>query len=269
MKNALSIYENRNIDYANFHHDNLHPKGSGIGIYIFTGLFALVTLVGGAGYWAFSAKLDGAVIAPASFVVEGNRKTVQHLEGGIVKDLLVREGDYVEADQVLLRMDATGDEVNVNVLGSQLSELYVRRARLTSELAQDKIFEFDAEKHPVVGNLTLEERNKLIAVQKALFKEQIEARESEEKVVAQRISRFEEEVAGLAEQRAANERQLVIIDKEIETFEDLLRRQLTAVSRVSAIRRERERLLGSDAQLATSQARALNEIDELKLTVLG
>jgi len=269
MKNALSIYENRNIDHANFYYDNPQPKGSGIGIYIFMGLFALVTLVGGAGYWAFSAKLNGAVIAPASFVVESNRKTVQHLEGGIVKDLLVREGDYVEADQVLLRMDATGDEVNVDVLGSQLSELYVRRARLTSELAQDKVFEFDAEKHPVVGNLAPEERNKLIAVQKALFSEQLEARESEAKVVAQRISRFEEEVAGLAEQRAANERQLVIIDKEIETFEDLLRRQLTAVSRVSAIRRERERLLGSDAELATSQARALNQIDELKLTVLG
>lgn len=271
MSNALTLFQDKGMNY--YPHDDydpdMQPSGSGIRGYVFLGIFALTALIGGAGYWAFSARLDGAVIAPATFVVESNRKTVQHLEGGIVRDLLVKEGDYVEANQVLLRMDATSDEVNVDVLGSQLAELNVRRARLTAELSGAETFEFDADANPVVRNLPAAERETLLSVQKALFNEQYEARKSEAEITAQRVSRFEEEVAGLQEQRAANARQLAIIDKEIETFEDLLRRQLTAISRVNAIKRERERLLGSDAELATSQARARNQIDELKLSVIG
>lgn len=245
------------------------PKASGIVFYVLLGLVALVGLVGGAGYWSVSAKLDGAVIAAASFVVESNRKTVQHLEGGIVRDILVREGDYVTADQVLLRMDSTDSDIDVDVLGTQLAELYVRRARLLAELAGKTRFAFDPSRNQVVGALSDEDRKALIAVQTDLFDAQVRAKNGEAAIVAQRIVRFEEEIAGLEEQREANDRQLTIIGEELVSFETLLKRGLTAASRVNGIKREMERLRGADAQFTTAQARAGNQIDELKLNKIG
>ena len=107
---------------------------------VILGLLCISLFVGGSIYWSLTTKLDGAVVAPASFVVEGNRKTVQHLEGGIVSELLIKEGDVVEANQTLLRLDSTDTDVNLTVLGSQFSELVLRRARLTAELQDDDSF---------------------------------------------------------------------------------------------------------------------------------
>ena len=200
---------------------------------------------------------------------ESNRKTVQHLEGGIVRDLLVKEGDYVTADQVLLRMDSTDSDIDVDVLGTRLAELYVRQARLLAELSGRDTFVFDSERNPVVRDLAVDERDALIAVQRELFDAQLRARKSEAEVVGQRIIRFREEIDGLEEQRAANARQLTIIEEELVAFEKLLKRGLTIASRVNGIKREKERLLGADAQFTTSQARAANQIDELKLSKIG
>lgn len=248
---------------------DIPTQKSGIWFYICLGVVALLGLVGGAGYWSMSAKLDGAVVATASFVVESNRKTVQHLEGGIVRDLLVKEGDYVTADQVLLRMDSTDSDIDVDVLGTQLAELFVRRARLLAELSGKKRFEFDLTRNPVVDALSPDEQKTLIDVQTVLFDAQVRAQTSEAEIVGQRVVRFEEEIAGLEEQREANGRQLVIIKQELGAFETLLKRGLTAASRVNGIKREMERLRGADAQFTTAQARAGNQIDELRLNKIG
>lgn len=248
---------------------DIPPQKSGIWFYICLGVVALLGLVGGAGYWSMSAKLDGAVVATASFVVESNRKTVQHLEGGIVRDLLVKEGDYVTADQVLLRMDSTDSDIDVDVLGTQLAELFVRRARLLAELSGKKRFEFDLTRNPVVDALSPDEQKTLIDVQTVLFDAQVRAQTGEAEIVGQRVVRFEEEIAGLEEQREANGRQLVIIKQELGAFETLLKRGLTAASRVNGIKREMERLRGADAQFTTAQARAGNQIDELRLNKIG
>lgn len=271
MSNDIVIIDNKNTGKPVQESQNsiMQPAGSNITLHVFLGLFALLALFGGAGYWALSAQLDGAIVAPASFVVESNRKTVQHLEGGIIKDLLVKEGDYVEANQVLLYMDATSDEVNLDVLGNQLAELYVRRARLTAELSGADVFEFNINHYPIIERLPANVQSSLLSVQKSLFEEQLQARKGEAEVVEQRILRFQEEVAGLGNQRDGTHRQIAIIDKEIKSFEELLRRKLIAGSRVNALKRERERLLVSDAQFETGQARALNQISELTLSVIG
>ena len=80
-------------------YNRVQNKASGAGIiwFILFGFLVTIGFVVGTAYWAFTSKLDGAVVAPASFVVDGNRKTVQHLDGGIVSDILVRNGDLVEA----------------------------------------------------------------------------------------------------------------------------------------------------------------------------
>ena len=116
-----------------------------IGRYVWVGVITLMAFVGGSAYWAFASKLDGAVVAPASFVVEGDRKTVEHLDGGIIRDILIADGDFVQAGQPLIRLDSTDIDVDLNVLGSQMGELSVRRARLLAQMSgQDRFDEASA-----------------------------------------------------------------------------------------------------------------------------
>ena len=95
--------------------------------YIFAGLFTVVVLIGGLIAWLTTAKIDGAVIAPGTVVVESNRKAVQHLEGGVIGEILVREGDRVDAGQVLVRLDKTIEQSNLAVIVDQMHELKARR----------------------------------------------------------------------------------------------------------------------------------------------
>ncbi len=101
-------------------------------------------LVGGVGGWAATTELSGAVIAPGTIVVESNVKKVQHPTGGVVGEILVKEGGEVEAGQVVLRLDDTVTRATLGVVRSQLDELTAREARLLAE--RD-----DAVRHRVSG----------------------------------------------------------------------------------------------------------------------
>lgn len=96
--------------------------------------YALILLLfGGAGVWATTAHIAGAVIAPGTLVVESNVKKVQHPRGGVVAAILVHDGDTVKAGQVLIRLDATVARATVGVVRAQLDELKARLARLKAE----------------------------------------------------------------------------------------------------------------------------------------
>ncbi|MEM7671290.1 MAG: biotin/lipoyl-binding protein, partial [Pseudomonadota bacterium] len=227
-----------------------------IGRFILLGLIVLVGFVGGALVWANQAKLDGAVVAPASLVVEGNRKTLQHLDGGIVSELNVSDGDYVEAGQTLLELDSTETEVDIGVLGSQFGDLTMRRARLEAQLDGSDTFPLDLE---ASGSQHEDVRQSLIAAfqtQHQLFETERRARQSEAKIAQRRIASLEQEIAGISEQRDANTRQIAITDEEIAAVTSLLNKGLISKRRVNALRIEIERLNGLDASLRTSQARA-------------
>ena len=270
MTHALTPAPQKSVlrleDYNRLH---AQTAGSSIKGFVLAGLLVVSCFVGGAAYWASAWKLDGAVVAPASFVVEGNRKTVEHLDGGIIRNIAVKNGDLVEAGQTLLELDSTDLGVDLDVIKSQLGDLIVRRARLVAQLNGSE--RFDKEDVTISQNLTLDpsEWAEAFSRQKLLFDVERRSRVAEEALMDQRVSNLEDQVQGLQAQRASNARQLDITRQELVNLEALLDKGLVAVARVNGRRVEIERLNGVDALLGTQETQAHNQINELRLTAIG
>ncbi|MEL6573913.1 MAG: HlyD family type I secretion periplasmic adaptor subunit [Pseudomonadota bacterium] len=243
--------------------------GSGIKGFVLFGLFVVACVVGGSVYWASKSKLDGAVVAPASFVVEGNRKTVEHLDGGIVRTIAVGNGDLVEAGQVLLELDSTDLGVDLDVIQSQLSDLLVRRARLVAQLNGSDSFDMADVTAALTVPMGPSDLAAALTTQKLLFDVERRSRTAERALMDQRVANLEDQVQGLQAQRASNARQLDITRQELANLETLLEKGLIAVARVNGRRVEVERLNGVDAALATQENQARNQINELRLTAIG
>ena len=101
---------------------------------ILLGAIILLVCVGGFGVWSAVAPIDGAVVVSGSFVATGQNKHVQHLEGGILREVLAKEGDLVEVGQPLLRLDATAASTKLRRLVVRNQRLLIMKARLEAEL---------------------------------------------------------------------------------------------------------------------------------------
>lgn len=238
---------------------------SGIRAFVLFGLVVVTAFIGGAAYWAASSKLDGAVVAPASLVVEGNRRTVEHLEGGIVTEIHVADGDLVEAGQTLLVLDDTDVGVDLDVIESQLADLVVRRARLQAQLAGNDSFNALDVTAAQGAKIDPMRWQKAFVTQKLLFDAETRTRDAEAALTAQQIASLEADLEGLRLQRDFNAKQLDITLLELEGLESLLDKGLVAVTRVNGRRVDVERLNGLDASLRTQEVQAHNEISELRL----
>ncbi|WP_299153786.1 HlyD family type I secretion periplasmic adaptor subunit [uncultured Tateyamaria sp.] len=252
-------------------YNRIPPKtvDGGIAWFVVFGFLVVTGFVGGAAYWATASKLDGAVVAPASFVVEGSRKTVEHLDGGIVSSILVNNGDLVEAGQVLVELDSTDLGVDLDVIESQISDLSVRRARLVAQLRKDETFERSDVAAAFRVSLEPDTWASAFVTQKLLFDAERRSRTAEGALSDQRAANLEDQVRGLQAQRASNARQLEITRQELENLQILQAKGLVAAARVNARRVEVERLNGVDASLQTQEAQARNQISELRLATIG
>src|SRR6056297_3647949 len=106
------------------------------------GLVGLFLLVGGFGTWAAMTEISGAIIASGRIEVDQNRQVVQHPDGGVVDAIMVKEGDNVEAGEVLLRLDDTQLTSQLAIAESQLFELMARRGRLEAERDSEREIAF-------------------------------------------------------------------------------------------------------------------------------
>lgn len=164
---------------------------------ISVGIFIIVVMLGGFGTWAFIAELSGAILATGVVAVDSNRKTVQHLEGGIVAKILVSDGDEVEQNQLLIRLDDTRAASNLANIEAQIDVFDARLARLKAEqgLHQKIIFShtFQARSYePVVAEM--------IAAQTALFKARRNRLEGEVALQAQSKVQYRKQIQGLEAQ---------------------------------------------------------------------
>ena len=202
----------------------------------------LLVFFGGLGGWAVMVPLSGAAVAPAYVAPEGFRKTVQHLEGGIVADILVREGSQVAAGDVVVVLDGTRARADFNAARSEFVSVLARSARLAAEQAgsDTPVFADDlvaeGESDPQVRALMDAERKNLLARRKALADQ-----------VAMRDGKIAQAGADLASYEGALtsiDRQIELIDEEIATVEDLLRKGLDRKPRLLALQRARADLDG-------------------------
>lgn len=232
---------------------------------IIAGVCVAALTFGGLGTWAASADLASAVLAPGTFVVEGDRKLVQHLEGGVVSQLFVKDGDSVEAGQLLLSLDATQVRASLGVLRANLDAALAERARLVAERE---------EKAAVVFPDALIERGEDPGVQETvtgqnrLFEARLAAFEGRVEVLRQRIAQLKEEITGIEAQQRSKTRQVALIGEELAGLQELFAKGLTEKPRILALQRDQARLEGERGEHLAAIARAKKAIGETELEIL-
>ncbi len=222
-------------------------------------------LVFGFGGWAIGSELSGAVIAPGFVVVESNVKKVQHPTGGIVGEILVKEGDRVVAGQIVMRLDETVTRSTLGVVRSQLDESMAREARLLAERDGDEALVF-----PDDLLARRDEKTVRAATQgeEKLFASRLSARQGQRSQLRERIAQSNEEIRGLSAQQEAKEREIAFIAEELSGVSQLWSKSLVPISRMMVLQRDKARLEGERGQYIADIARARGKINETELQIL-
>ena len=233
--------------------------------HLLAGAAAVALLVLGAGGWAATTELAGAVMAPGFVVVDSNVKKVQHVTGGVVRDLLVKNGDRVKAGQIVVRLDETQARANLAILTKRLDELLARQARGEAERDGTAQIEFPAEL--MLRNSDVEV-GRLMAGESRLFEIRRAAREGERSQLRERSEQLNQEIKGLHAQEAAKLSEIEWIRKELEGVMTLWHKNLVQFTKVVSLQRDVARAEGDRAQLVASMAQAKNRIAEIELQVI-
>ena len=230
--------------------------------YILFGLLIVLLMFGGIGTWASLAPLQSAVIAPGVVTVFSKRKTVQHLEGGIVSEILVRDGGQVEEGQLLLRLDDTRARANLAIIKGQLNVYRARKARLEAERDSREAINFPS-------SLLLQDSDPKIADtlrgEAELFTARRSTLEGEVKILTQRVEQLKEEIKGLKAQRLSKTAQLKFIVEEVQGLRQLYEKGYAPKTRILALQRTAEQLAGERGEHIADIARAKNGIGEAEL----
>ncbi|WP_046864288.1 HlyD family type I secretion periplasmic adaptor subunit [Microvirga massiliensis] len=228
------------------------------------GILLGAMLVVGCGGWAAIAQINGSVIAQGTVKVDRNLKLVQHRDGGIVSEIAVREGDFVEAGQVMLRLDDVQTRAELSIVRSQLSELAARRARLVAERdGLDAISLSPAEAIPVT-------QADLVAYGEArLFEGNRTHRESQKEQLRSEILQLEQEIKGLQAQQSAKGLERDLVRAEHDKLKGLAEKRLIETSRLYGITRDLARLTGKVGEIEASIARARARTSSVKLQIIS
>jgi HlyD family type I secretion membrane fusion protein len=239
-------------------------RSLGMGTRILAGSLLAVCLVAGAGGWAATANLAGAVITRGSVVVDQELKSIQHRDGGIVQEIAVREGDAVREDQVLIRLDDAQTRAELSIIDRQITELSIRRARLLAERDGLATIEFPKNVGGSESEMAL-----LVLGETRLFEGNRTQRESQKQQLELSIQQIGDEILGLHAQRAAKRDEIGLIEDEFDKLSTLVEKGLVEGSRLSSVKRELARLLGESGSIDAELARAEGRISEIRLQIIG
>ncbi len=224
------------------------------------GAALVVLLFGIVGIWAATVPLASAVIAPGVVKVLSRHRAVQHLEGGIVKAILVQEGEQAERGQLLARLDTTQIEANLGVLETKLFADLAMIARLEAEQAGAAEVSFPDE---LKSNTTHTEARSAMATQLSEFTARATSLQGERMLIDQQIAQLEEGIRGLKSGSAGLQKQLAYLREEIKDSDYLLAKGLARRPKVLALKRAEADAEAQIATNASSEAQSRGKIAEL------
>lgn len=222
-------------------------------------------LIVGGGLWLGFTQIAGAVIAPATVVVESNTKKVQHQTGGTIGGIFAQDGDHVRAGDVLVRLDDTLARANLQIISEDLDRATARLARLEAErqgLATMQLpssLQAAMDKPSVVAlvdgeRALLETRASELAGQKTLLRSQTE--------------QIQRQLEGLKAQQAAMDESAALLGRDLADVDALYSKKLVSKERLSGVRLDATRAKGESGRLAAAVAEAQVKITETELQVL-
>jgi HlyD family secretion protein len=229
------------------------------------GIVALLVMFGGFGVWAATTQISGAVIAPGIVVVETNIKKVQHPTGGVIGEILVRDGQIVNAGDIVMRLDDTVTRATLGVIRTQLDELWTREARLTAERDDAHVIIFPEELLARSNAPAIASR---LASEEKLFESRSSSRLGQSNQLRERIKQAGEEIRGLSAQQQAKQEEIELIDEELLGVRDLYDKRLVQISRLMVLQRDKARLNGEHGQFIAEIARARGKINENELQII-
>ncbi len=231
------------------------PRGvkAPVARYIAGGIVALALLFGGLGVWAATTQIAGAVIAPGLVVVETNVKKVQHPTGGVVGELLVRNGADVKEGELLVRLDETVTRANLQVLTQQLDELLIQEARLKSERDGRQAIDLPS---VLAGRQSEPALAEVLHGEQSLLQSRTQSISRQREQLAERSRQYGKEADGIAAQIHAKRSEITLIADELNGLADLEAKQLVTTTKIAALKREKARLQGELGQYEASAAQS-------------
>jgi HlyD family secretion protein len=230
------------------------------------GLTIVTLFVAGILVWAAFAPLESALLAPGVVIVESHRKTIQHLEGGIVREILVREGQTVTAGQVLVRLDDTQARTALELLQDEADTLEAEEARLIAERDGSDAIKFPDDllargKEPKVAEAILGEQR--------AFQSRRDSLDQQIAILAARKAENARVVAGLKDEQVALETQIALIRKETASVEQMVAKGLEPVPRLLALQRQAADLTGQRGQLVEKISQVDLNTGETELQIVN
>jgi HlyD family type I secretion membrane fusion protein len=231
---------------------------------IFGGASLVVLLVVGCGGWSALAMLEGAVVTSGTVRVDQNLKEVQHRDGGIVKMLAIRQGDFVKEGQVLATLDDVQIKAELLIVRAQLGEAIGRRARLMAERDNAATVEFLDDLASLSSSFQT-----VISGERRLFAGNKLARDSQKEQLELSISQTGEEINGMEARLAAKEEEIKLVSAEREKLSMLFERKVVEYARVYSVQRDWARILGERGEITASIARAKVRTSEIRLQIIA
>ena len=242
------------------------PPAPPVDRWITFGLIMFVVIFLGFGSWAALAPLSSASMAPGIVKVDSNRKTVQHYEGGIIREILVRDGDHVKQGQVLVRLDDVDARADSSALHGQLDALRAREARLIAQ--RDGLDEI-ALPETLVARSSEGDVAEIVDGQRRIFDDQARALNAEIAVLRQRIERFRAQIAAHEAENRSLSQQLATLEEEHEAAAKLLADGFERRSRVLELER---RVSAANGDIAANEQRIIavgEQIAETDLQIMS
>jgi len=200
-------------------------------------------------------------------VVDSSVKKVQHPTGGVVGELKVREGDRVNAGDILLRLDETQTLANATIITKSFDELLARQSRLETEREGGEQIVFPkilTERGRDAGS----EAARAIAAERSLFDLRRQSRGGQKAQLRERMAQLQEEIKGYLGQAAAKEKEVSFVHQELEGVRTLWQKNLVPITRLTALERDTARLEGERSQLSGMNAQAKGKIAEIELQII-
>ena len=237
-----------------------NDRGARVIGYSVVGALAAVVLL-----WGVIAPIESAALAPGVVQVEGKRKAVQHLEGGIVTEILAGNGDWVAENQPLLQMDTTQTRAELQMIEGRRYNLLAMADRLVAERDDLEAIVFRDQLQSISDD---SRAASAMAGEVAIFKARLADRRGEAAVLEQRISQLEQQIKGLDAVRGSQLEVVGSLEEEILDLKELLSEGYVDKQRLRELERSRARSLGDIADIDSQLAAANVAVVETRLQIL-